>query len=58
MAALLANINMFTTILEPSDSAETPILGKEGWGNMSEYIGTYEPGSSTQAVDSHGIPLW
>ena len=48
MAALLANINMFTLLFwnHPTLS-KTPILGKEGWGSMSEYIGTYEAGSST-----------
>ena len=48
MAALLANINMFTLLFWNHPTLqETPILGKEGWGSMSEYIGTYEPGSST-----------
>jgi preprotein translocase subunit SecY len=48
MAALLANINMFTLLFwnHPTLS-KTPILGKDGWGSMSEYIGTYEAGSST-----------
>ena len=48
MAALLANINMFTLLFWNHPTLQkTPILGKEGWGSMSEYIGTYEPGSST-----------
>ena len=48
MAALLANINMFTLLLWNHPTLQkTPILGKEGWGSMSEYIGVYEPGSST-----------
>ena len=48
MAALLANINMFTLLFWNHPTLQkTPILGKEGWGSMSDYIGTYEPGSST-----------
>ena len=48
MAALLANINMFTLLFWNHPTLQkTPILGKEGWGSMSEYIGVYEPGSST-----------
>ena len=48
MAALLSNINMFTLLFWNHPTLQkTPILGKEGWGSMSEYIGTYEPGSST-----------
>ncbi len=48
MAALLANINMFTLLFwnHPTMS-KTPILGKNGWGSMSDYIGTYDVGSST-----------
>jgi preprotein translocase subunit SecY len=48
MAALLANINMFSLLFwsHPTMS-KTPILGKNGWGSMSEYIGTYEPGQAT-----------
>ena len=48
MAALLANINMFSLLFwsHPTMS-KTPLLGKNGWGSMSEYIGTYEPGQST-----------
>ena len=48
MAALLANINMFTLLFWNHPTLQkTPILGKNGWGSMSEYIGTYEVGSST-----------
>ena len=48
MAALLANINMFTLLFWNHPTLQkTPILGKEGWGSMSEYIGTYDAGSST-----------
>ncbi len=48
MAALLANINMFSLLFwsHPTMS-KTPLLGKNGWGSMSEYIGTYEPGQSS-----------
>ena len=47
MAALLANINMFSLLFwsHPTMS-KTPLLGKNGWGSLSEYIGTYEPGQS------------
>jgi len=48
MAALLANINMFTLLFWNHPTLQkTPILGKEGWGSISEWIGTYEAGSST-----------
>ena len=48
MAALLANINMFTLLFWNHPTLQkTPILGKNGWGSMSEYIGTYDVGSST-----------
>ncbi|MDP6869338.1 MAG: preprotein translocase subunit SecY [Candidatus Poseidoniaceae archaeon] len=48
MAALLANINMFTLLFWNHPTLQkTPILGKDGWNSMSEYIGTYEVGSST-----------
>ncbi|MAK97464.1 MAG: hypothetical protein CL996_08250, partial [Euryarchaeota archaeon] len=37
MAALLANINMFTLLFWNHPTLQkTPILGKEGWGSMSE----------------------
>ena len=48
MAALLANINMFTLLFWNHPTLQkTPILGKNGWGSMAEYIGTYDVGSST-----------
>mgnify|MGYP002016708942 CR=1 FL=1 len=48
MAALLANINMFTLLFWNHPTLQkTPILGKDGWNSMSDYIGTYEVGSST-----------
>ena len=48
MAALLANINMFTLLfwMHPTLS-QTPFLGREGYGSLSEYIGTYEQGQTT-----------
>ena len=48
MAALLANINMFTLLFwsHPTMS-QTPFLGREGYGSLSEYIGTYEQGQTT-----------
>ena len=45
MAALLANINMFTLLFWNHPTLQkTPILGKEGWGSMSEYFFNYVPG--------------
>jgi len=48
MAALLANINMFTLLFwsHPTMS-QTPILGQNGWMSQSALIGTYEPGQTT-----------
>ena len=48
MAALLANVNMFSLLFwsHPTMS-QTPILGRQGWFSMSDYIGTYEPGQTT-----------
>ena len=48
MAALLANINMFTLLFwsHPTRS-QTPFLGREGYGSLSEYIGTYDQGQTT-----------
>ena len=48
MAALLANINMFTLLFwsQPTLS-QTPFLGREGYGSLSEYIGTYDQGQTT-----------
>ena len=47
MAALLANVNMFTLLFwsHPTMS-QTPLLGRQGWFSMSDYIGTYEPGQT------------
>ena len=47
MAALLANVNMFSLLFwsHPTMS-QTPLLGRQGWFSMSDYIGTYEPGQT------------
>ncbi|MDP6011740.1 MAG: preprotein translocase subunit SecY [Candidatus Poseidoniaceae archaeon] len=48
MAALLANINMFTLLFWSHPTLSTvPILGREGWWSQAEFFGTYEPGQST-----------
>ena len=48
MAALLANINMFTLLFWSHPTlSQTPILGQNGWASASAFIGTYEPGQTT-----------
>ena len=48
MAALLANINMFTLLFwSHPPLSQTPFLGREGYGSLSEYIGTYDQGQTT-----------
>ena len=48
MAALLANINMFSLLFWSHPTlSQTPILGREGWMSASQYIGTYEAGQTT-----------
>jgi len=48
MAALLANVNMFTLLFWSSPTLSTvPILGKDGWGSMAHYFGSYEPGATS-----------
>ena len=48
MAALLANINMFSLLFWSHPTlSQTPILGREGWASASQYIGTYEAGQTT-----------
>jgi len=48
MAALLANVNMFTLLFWSHPTlSQTPFLGREGYGSLSEYIGTYEQGQTT-----------
>ena len=48
MAALLANINMFSLLFWSHPTlSQTPILGRQGWLSASQYIGTYEAGQTT-----------
>lgn len=48
MAALLANVNMFTLLFWSHPTlSQTPILGREGIASMSKYIGTYDQGQTT-----------
>ena len=48
MAALLANINMFTLLFWSHPTLMTvPILGADGAWSIAPYLGSYEPGSST-----------
>jgi preprotein translocase subunit SecY len=48
MAALLANINMFSLLFWSHPTlSQTPILGRQGWMSASQYIGTYEAGQTT-----------
>ena len=48
MAALLANINMFTLLFWSHPVlSKTPFLGREGFLSLSAYIGTYEAGQTT-----------
>ena len=48
MAALLANLNMFTLLFwsHPVLST-TPIIGRNGWGSKAEWFGAYKPGATT-----------
>ena len=48
MAALLANVNMFTLLFWSHPVLSTvPILGKEGSMSMAHWFGSYEPGATT-----------
>jgi len=48
MAALLANINMFTLLFWSHPTLMTvPVLGADGAWSIAPYLGSYEPGSST-----------
>ena len=48
MAALLANVNMFTLLFWSHPVLSTvPILGKEGSWSMAHWFGSYEPGATT-----------
>ena len=48
MAALLANINMFTLLFWSHPTLSTvPILGRNGWGSRAHWFGSYEVGATT-----------
>jgi len=48
MAALLANVNMFTLLFWSHPVLSTvPILGSNGWGSKAHWFGSYEPGATT-----------
>ncbi len=48
MAALLANVNMFTLLFWSHPVLSTvPILGRNGWGSKAHWFGAYEPGATT-----------
>ena len=48
MAALLANVNMFTLLFWSHPVLSTvPILGSQGWGSRARWFGAYEPGATT-----------
>ncbi len=48
MAALLANINMFTLLFWSHPTLSTvPILGREGWNSKAHWFGSYEVGATT-----------
>ena len=48
MAALLANVNMFTLLFWSHPTLSTvPILGSEGWNSKAHWFGSYEPGATT-----------
>ena len=47
MAALLANVNMFTLLFWSHDILSTvPVFGAKGAFSIAEYIGKYEPGAT------------
>ena len=48
MAALLANVNMFTLLFWSHPTLSTvPILGRNGWNSKAEWFGAYEVGATT-----------
>ena len=48
MAALLANINMFTLLFWSHPTLSTvPILGRNGWNSKAHWFGSYEVGATT-----------
>ncbi len=47
MAALLANVNMFTLLFWSHPVLSTvPILGRNGWGSRAHWFGSYEVGAT------------
>ena len=59
MAALLANINMFTLLFWSHPVLSTvPILGRNGAWSRAHWFGSYEVGATTPPMDLHGIPQW
>ncbi len=48
MAALLANVNMFTLLFWSHPTLSTvPILGRDGWNSKAHWFGSYEAGATT-----------
>ncbi len=48
MAALLANVNMFTLLFWSHPTLSTvPILGSKGWHSKAHWFGSYEAGATT-----------
>ena len=48
MAALLANVNMFTLLFWTHPVLKSvPILGSDGWGSRAHWFGEYAPGATT-----------
>jgi len=48
MAALLANVNMFTLLFWSHPVLSTvPILGRNGWGSKAHWFGSYDVGATT-----------
>ena len=48
MAALLANVNMFTLLFWSHPVLSTvPILGREGAFSIAKYLGAYDAGATT-----------
>ena len=51
MAALLANINMFTLLFWSHPTLSTvPILGRNGWNSKAHWFGSYEVGATTPSA--------
>ncbi|MDP7001026.1 MAG: preprotein translocase subunit SecY [Candidatus Poseidoniaceae archaeon] len=48
MAALLANINMFSLLFWSHPTlSKFPILGSNGWWSKAEWVGSFQPGQSS-----------